>query len=289
MRTSALLLAFSIAACSKGDAAKNTPAPASGSGSASASAQPEMSKPAPKPAPPPPPAAATKLELTMWTSLDGASAKTIPLQGPFASLDAACKAIKQPTPDGGCDHSPPDPAPALAAPFLEIADLKSTNPDDATTDPQAAESAHWPVVSEAIRTSTGWYVVTGLCYSANYTECGLHTSMVGNRLVIAYESNEANEGRWGGDVETGLVACAATDAGAVACTPKIALTSTTSTTEDRDDPGGKVDVHYACAGELHPDGHLVVGDLPKTDEQAKTAPKGACAKLAYAGDHTVAF
>ena len=212
----------------------------------------------------------------MWPAQDAAAVASTSLQGPFASLDDACKSVKQPTADGFCEHDALDDAPALAAPFLAVERLKATNPDDAKPDDGNDETAHWPIVGVAIETAAGWYVATGLCYSANHTSCDLRASMAGDRLVVAYDSSEATEGRWGSEDESGLVACAAGAAG-VACTPKLALTRKTSSTEDRDDPGGKVDVQLACTGELHADGHLVVGG------------KGDCAKLAYFGDRAVTF
>ena len=257
-----IFLCCALAACSKASSTNSAPAPAP---------KPASHAPAPKPAPVAP------LAIAPWAAQDGAAVTTAALQGPFASLDGACKSVKQPTADGFCEHSALDTPPALAAPFLAVESIRATNPGDATPDDGNHPESHWPVVSAAIRTSAGWYVASGLCFSANHTSCDLTASMVGGRLVIAYQSSEASEGRWGSDDESGLVACAAGATGAIACTPKIALARSSASTEDRDDPKGKEDVQLACTGELHPDGHLVV------------AGNGACAKLAYFGDHPIAF
>jgi hypothetical protein len=273
--TRAWFLAAALAAgCSKSEPKPAPPAEA---------VKPAVSAPAKQAPPAPAPKPAGPLVISLWPSQDDAKIAVAPLAGPFASLDAACKSVKQPTPDGTCEHGPLDTAPTLGAPFLAIERIKATNPDDGKPDDPSADdpSAHWPVVGLAIQTRAGWYVATGLCYSANYTSCDLTATARGDQLVVAYKSSEATSGRWGSEDEDGTVVCAANAAGAVACTPKIATRRSSSSTEDRNDPGGKEDVTFACDAQLH-DGHLVVTD-------AAGAVKGACAKLPYGGDHTIAL
>lgn len=263
--------------------------PTAGSAAAPAAAPPAIAAPpAPAAAMPAPPDARpvmAKLDPPSWGSQGDAKLDASPAAGPFPSLDAVCAAFRTST-DDTCEHEPLDAAHPPAAPFLEVARV-ITFSEAPGADPNDPRSA-WSEVSVAIRTAAGWFVLPRVGYQANYTTWDGQLELVGPRLVIRYASSEATEGRWASDDETGLIACGASSAGAVACTARIVATSVSSSTEDREAPQGKTVAHLACAVAFTVGDHLLLTDLPKGHEGPRAA-KGTCAQAPLWGDHVVPF
>ena len=223
---------------------------------------------------------ATKLDTTPWPDAE-AAVDALALQGPFPSTAAICTAFA--IPNGRCET---EAISGVATPFLEAAVLVTDNVEP-PTDPNDPRGG-WANASLALRTTAGWFLAAHVGFRANYTNWRPTATMVGERVVIAYESEEATEGRWGSENESGIIACGAAASGKVACTPKVASESYTAETEDREDPSGKITVAFRCAVSLAAGDHLVVTEIAKGTEGHPPVP-GACAKRPYWGDHVVAF
>ena len=223
---------------------------------------------------------ATKLDTTPWPDAEAAF-DALALQGPFPSTAAICAAFA--IPNGRCET---EAISGVATPFLEAAVLVTDNVEP-PTDPNDPRGG-WANASLALRTTAGWFLAAHVGFRANYTNWRPTATMVGERVVIAYESEEATEGRWGSENESGIIACGAAASGKVACTPKVASESYTAETEDREDPSGKITVAFRCAVSLAAGDHLVVTEIAKGTEGHPPVP-GACAKRPYWGDHVVAF
>jgi len=198
------------------------------------------------------------------------------LAGPYASLDVACAKIGE---GRECDHAPIDsiyPV-QLAPPFLESATLR-------TKRAAPLEDVELPDEREThlgLRTDGGWFVARSLANTG-----GVHTwqvaslKMVATRAVVQYREFVDRKTQ---EAERGLIACGATNAGEVWCTPKVRHAHWFVFE-------GHPITKFVCEGTFVSGDIVRVAEWPAGTPAYVASPKaGTCPALPYFGDRVVLF